>query len=177
MTTDEFAPAAVEWLATTRHPETNRLFTEMVFQPMLELLSYLRANGFKTFIVSGGGVEFMRTFAEITYGVPPEQVIGSTGKLVWPGIGGNLEWSARSVPKRLSSRTQCTASIRRSWPRRLYPGRFHLNRVLWRESWRNRADGQRGRLSGFRLYLPARTLTEPPRRATMHENQAKLPDG
>ena len=63
MTTDEFAPAAVEWLATTRHPETNRLFAAMIFRPILELLSYLRANGFKTFIVSGGGVEFMRTFA------------------------------------------------------------------------------------------------------------------
>ena len=71
----------VEWLAATRHPETNRLFTEMVFQPMLELLDYLRANSFKTFIVSDGGVEFMRAFAEITYGVPPEQVIGSSGKL------------------------------------------------------------------------------------------------
>jgi phosphoglycolate phosphatase-like HAD superfamily hydrolase len=81
MTTDEFAPVVVEWLAATRHPQTNRLFTEMVFQPMLEVLGYLRANGFKTFIVSGGGVEFMRTFAEITYGVPPEQVIGSSGKL------------------------------------------------------------------------------------------------
>jgi hypothetical protein len=81
MTTDEFGPAVVEWLAATRHPQTNRLFTEMVFQPMLELLGYLRVNGFKTFIVSGGGVEFMRAFAEITYGVPPEQVIGSSGKL------------------------------------------------------------------------------------------------
>jgi phosphoglycolate phosphatase-like HAD superfamily hydrolase len=81
MTTDEFGPPVIEWLAATRHPQTNKLFTEMVFQPMLELLGYLRANGFKTFIVSGGGVEFMRTFAEITYGVPPEQVIGSSGKL------------------------------------------------------------------------------------------------
>jgi hypothetical protein len=71
----------VKWLEATRHPQTNKLFTEMVFQPMLELLDYLRANGFKTFIVSGGGVEFLRTFAEITYGVPPEQVIGSSGKL------------------------------------------------------------------------------------------------
>jgi phosphoglycolate phosphatase-like HAD superfamily hydrolase len=81
MTTEEFESMAREWLATKRHPKTNRLFTEMVFQPMLELLAYLRANGFKTFIVSGGGIEFMRTFAEITYGVPPEQVIGSSGKL------------------------------------------------------------------------------------------------
>ena len=81
MTIDEFEVLAREWLAATRHPKTNKLFTEMVFQPMVELLAYLRGNGFKTFIVSGGGVEFMRTFAEVTYGVPPEQVIGSSGKL------------------------------------------------------------------------------------------------
>jgi len=81
MTTEEFDIVAREWLATKRHPKTNRLFTEMVFQPMLELLAYLRTNGFKTFIVSGGGIEFMRAFAEIAYGVPPEQVIGSSGKL------------------------------------------------------------------------------------------------
>jgi phosphoserine phosphatase len=81
MTTHDFETAARAWLATARHPRTNRLYSEMVFQPMLELLAYLRANGFKTFIVSGGGVEFMRAFAEVTYGVPPEQVIGSSGKL------------------------------------------------------------------------------------------------
>ncbi|MGA8474416.1 MAG: HAD family hydrolase [Candidatus Cybelea sp.] len=81
MTTEDFDGMAREWLATTRHPQTNWLFTEMVFQPMLELLAYLRASGFKTFIVSGGGIEFIRTFAEITYGVPPEQVIGSSGQL------------------------------------------------------------------------------------------------
>jgi phosphoserine phosphatase len=65
MTTDEFEVVAREWLGKTRHPKTNRLYTEMVFQPMNELLAYLRGNGFKTFIVSGGGIEFMRTFAEI----------------------------------------------------------------------------------------------------------------
>jgi hypothetical protein len=81
MTTDEFEAAVCEWVATAHHPKTGKLFTEMVFQPMLELLAYLRANGFKTFIVSGGGIEFMRAFAEVTYGVPPEQVIGSSGKL------------------------------------------------------------------------------------------------
>jgi phosphoserine phosphatase len=81
MTTDDFEAAVRKWVATTRHPTTDRLFTEMVFQPMLELLAYLRANGFKTFIVSGGGIEFMRAFAEVTYGVPPEQVVGSSGKL------------------------------------------------------------------------------------------------
>ena len=89
MTTDEFEAQARKWLATKRHPRTNKLFTEMVFHPMLELLAYLRANGFKTFIVSGGGVEFMRAFAEITYGVPPEQVIGSSGKLKYEIRDGN----------------------------------------------------------------------------------------
>ena len=81
MTTEEFEAEVRAWLTTARHPATNRPYTEMVFQPMLELLTCLRASGFKTFIVSGGGVEFMRTFAERTYGVPPEQVVGSSGKL------------------------------------------------------------------------------------------------
>src|SRR5438874_5909634 len=81
MTTEEFDRIVKEWLATAKHPKTGRLYTEMVYQPMLELLAYLRANGFKTFIVSGGGVEFMRTFADKVYGIPPEQVVGSTGKL------------------------------------------------------------------------------------------------
>ena len=79
MTIDEFEVLAREWLATTRHPKTNKLFTEMVSQPMVELLAYLRANGFKTFIVSGGGIEFMRPWTEKAYGVPPEQVVGSSG--------------------------------------------------------------------------------------------------
>src|SRR5271169_3659377 len=78
MTTGEFEVLARDWLAAARHPKTNKLFTEMVFQPMLELLAYLRANIFKTFIVSGGGIEFMRVFAEKVYGIPPEQVIGSS---------------------------------------------------------------------------------------------------
>jgi phosphoglycolate phosphatase-like HAD superfamily hydrolase len=81
MTTDEFAGTVKDWLATAKHPKTKRPYDQMVYQPMLELLAYLRANGFKTFIVSGGGVEFMRTFAEKTYGIPPEQVVGSQGKL------------------------------------------------------------------------------------------------
>ena len=81
MTTEEFDRIVKEWLATAKHPKTERLYTEMVYQPMLELLAYLRANGFKTFIVSGGGVEFMRAFADKVYGIPPEQVIGSTGRL------------------------------------------------------------------------------------------------
>jgi phosphoglycolate phosphatase-like HAD superfamily hydrolase len=81
MTTDEFEQTVRDWIATAKHPKTGRLYTEMVYQPMLELLSYLRANGFKTFIVSGGGVDFMRVFSERVYGIPPEQVVGSTGKV------------------------------------------------------------------------------------------------
>jgi len=80
MTSEAFAQIAGDWIATAKHPETGKLFTEMVYQPMLELLAYLRANGFTTFIVSGGGVEFMRPWAEHVYGVPPEQVIGSSIK-------------------------------------------------------------------------------------------------
>ena len=81
MTTEQFDLIVNKWLTTAKHPKTGRLYTEMVYQPMIELLAYLRANGFKTFIVSGGGVDFMRGFAERVYGIPPEQVIGSTGKL------------------------------------------------------------------------------------------------
>jgi phosphoserine phosphatase len=81
MTTEEFQKVVKDWLATAKHPKTGRPYTQMVYQPMIELLAYLRANGFKTFAVSGGGVEFMRAFAEQTYGIPPEQVIGSTGQL------------------------------------------------------------------------------------------------
>ena len=81
MTPEEFERIVQTWIATAKHPKTGRLYTEMVYQPMLELLAYLRANGFKTFIASGGGSDFMRAFAERVYGIPPEQVIGSTGKL------------------------------------------------------------------------------------------------
>ncbi len=80
MTTDEFTAIVRDWLATARHPTTQKPFSEMVYQPMLELLNYLRANDFKTFIVSGGGVEFMRPWAEQIYGIPPDQVIGSSIK-------------------------------------------------------------------------------------------------
>ena len=80
MTTEAFDAAVRDWLETAKHPTTGRPYTEMVYQPMLELLAYLRANGFKTYIVSGGGVEFLRAFAEKVYGIPPEQVVGSTGK-------------------------------------------------------------------------------------------------
>ena len=80
MTTVEFGRIVEDWIATARHPKTGRRFTEMTYQPMLELLAYLRANGFKNFIVSGGGIEFLRQWAERVYGVPPEQVIGSSIK-------------------------------------------------------------------------------------------------
>ena len=80
MTTDEFRQIVSDWITTARHPKTGRLYTEMIYQPMLELLDYLRTNGFKTYIVSGGGVEFMRPWAERVYGIPPEQVIGSSIK-------------------------------------------------------------------------------------------------
>jgi hypothetical protein len=78
MTTYEFRQTVSDWLATARHPRFKRAYTELTYVPMQELLAYLRANGFKTFIVSGGGVEFMRVFSERVYGVPPEQVIGSS---------------------------------------------------------------------------------------------------
>jgi phosphoserine phosphatase len=80
MTTEEFEKIVNDWITTAKHPKTGRLYTEMVFQPMLEVLAYLRANDFKTFIVSGGGIEFMRPWAERIYGVPPEHVIGSSIK-------------------------------------------------------------------------------------------------
>lgn len=78
MTADEFAATVREWIEAARHPMTGVAYTEMVYQPMLELLDYLRAHGFATYIVSGGGIEFMRVFAEEVYGVPPQQVIGSS---------------------------------------------------------------------------------------------------
>ena len=83
MTTDEFAATVSDWITTAKHPGTGRLLTDMVYQPMLELLAYLRANDFKTYIVSGGGIEFMRPWAERVYGIPPEQVIGSSGGLAY----------------------------------------------------------------------------------------------
>jgi haloacid dehalogenase-like hydrolase len=80
MTTEEFAKIVTDWLATARDPRFKRPYTELVYQPMLELLAYLRANGFKTFVVSGGGIEFMRPWTERVYGIPPEQVVGSSIK-------------------------------------------------------------------------------------------------
>jgi phosphoserine phosphatase len=88
MTTEEFEKIVADWISTAKHPGTGRLYTEMAYQPMLELLAYLRANGFKTFIVSGGGIEFMRPWAERVYGIPPERVIGSSIKTKFEARGG-----------------------------------------------------------------------------------------
>ncbi len=78
MTAQEFSDSVAKWLETARHPATGKAYHQMVYQPMLELLAYLRQNEFKTFIVSGGGIDFLRVFAEQTYGIPPEQVVGSS---------------------------------------------------------------------------------------------------
>jgi phosphoglycolate phosphatase-like HAD superfamily hydrolase len=88
MTTTEFEALARAWIAAAKHPRFGRRFTECVYQPQLELLAYLRANGFQPFIVSGGGVDFMRTFAEATYGIPPGQVIGSSGQVRYAVVDG-----------------------------------------------------------------------------------------
>lgn len=80
MTSEDFEQVVSDWIATARHPQTQRAYTDMVYQPMLEVLNYLRANDFKPFIVSGGGIEFIRAWAEKVYGIPPENVIGSSGK-------------------------------------------------------------------------------------------------
>ena len=98
MTTDEFTKIVVDWIATARHPRFNRPYTELVYQPMLELLAYLRANGFKTFIVSGGGIEFMRPWAEKVYGIPPEQVVGSSGVVKFE-IGADGKPELLKLPK------------------------------------------------------------------------------
>lgn len=81
LTSDMYSAMVTEWLTTARHPRFDRPYTDLVYQPMLELLAYLRDNGFKTYIVSGGGAEFMRSWAEKVYGIPPEQVVGSTIKV------------------------------------------------------------------------------------------------
>ncbi|WP_340119813.1 HAD family hydrolase [Pelagibius sp. 7325] len=88
MTVPAFTAEVADWLATAKHPTTGRLYTEMVFQPMLELLDYLRAKDFDVYIVSGGGVDFMRAFAEDTYGIPPENVIGSLGNARFEMVDG-----------------------------------------------------------------------------------------
>lgn len=88
MTTDEFKQKVKDWLATATHPKTGKHYNEMIYQPMVELLHYLRNNGYKTFIVSGGGVDFMRAWAEDAYGTSPDQVIGSSGKVKYEVVDG-----------------------------------------------------------------------------------------
>lgn len=88
ISTEEFNLSVSEWLNTARHPKTGLAYNEMIYQPMLELLAYLRANQFKTFIVTGGGIDFVRVFAEETYGIPPEQVVGSSIKTGYEVKGG-----------------------------------------------------------------------------------------
>ena len=88
ISTESFRAVVKDWLATSKHPTTDRHYTEMVYQPMLELLNYLRANDFKTYIVSGGGIEFMRVFSEVVYGIPPEQVIGSSVRTEYEQVDG-----------------------------------------------------------------------------------------
>ncbi len=88
MTTAEFEQIVKDWVATAKHPVTKKPYTDMVYQPMLELLDYLRANGFKTYIVSGGGIEFMRPWTEKVYGIPPEQVVGSSIKTKFQLVNG-----------------------------------------------------------------------------------------
>jgi len=88
MTTTQFDESARAWLATARHPRFNQLYTECVYRPQLELLEYLRANGFQTFIVSGGGIDFLRNFGEETYGIPPAQVVGSSGQVTFSLVDG-----------------------------------------------------------------------------------------
>jgi phosphoglycolate phosphatase-like HAD superfamily hydrolase len=87
MSVDDFTSIVRAWLASARHPRFDRPYTDLVYQPMLELLAYLRENGFKTFIVSGGGIDFMRPWAPAAYGIPPEQIIGSAGKTKWQLVG------------------------------------------------------------------------------------------
>jgi hypothetical protein len=83
LTTEEYAQCVSDWLATARHPRFQRRYIECVYQPMLEVLAWLRANGFKTYIVSGGGADFMRVWSERVYGIPPGQVVGSTTRVVY----------------------------------------------------------------------------------------------
>ena len=110
MTTDQFNDTVKQWLETAKHPRFKVLYTDLVYQPMLELLAYLRANGFKTFIVSGGGVEFMRNFAEKSYGVPPQQVIGSSGVVEYQ------MWDAEPGPREECPRSCSSTTGRASRP-------------------------------------------------------------
>ena len=88
LSTEEFSAAVTQWINTAKHPTTGKLYSEMVYQPMLEILQYLRANDYKTFIVSGGGIDFMRPWAERVYGIPPQQIVGSSIKTRYEVVDG-----------------------------------------------------------------------------------------
>lgn len=91
MTEDQFSKAVGDWLATAKHPDTGRAYNQMIYQPMVELLDYLRANGYKTFIVSGGGIDFLRVWAEEAYGIPPYQIVGSSIKAKFEEVDGKFQ--------------------------------------------------------------------------------------
>ena len=123
MTTEEFAKIVSDWLATARDRRFKRPYTELVYQPMLELLAYLRANGFKTFIVSGGGIEFMRPWTERVYGVPPQQVVGSSiktrfemrdGRPICSGCRRSISSTTRRASRSASTNISAAARSRRS---------------------------------------------------------------
>ncbi len=100
MTVEEFKADVSKWLATAKHPRWHRPYTELIYQPMLELLRYLRANGYKTYIVTGGGQDFVRVYAERVYGIPPEEIVGSAGDTKF-GYGKNGEPVLLKEPKLL----------------------------------------------------------------------------
>ena len=118
MSAAEFEKIASDWIKTARHPKFGRPYTDLVYQPMLELLTYLRANGFKTFIVSGGGIEFMRPWTERIYGIPPEQIVGSS---ISSANSDTNRYLARIEPAPfppITSTSLCPAALRGSSPQR-----------------------------------------------------------
>ena len=129
MTTEEFEQIVKDWIATAKHPQTGKLFTDMIYQPMLEVLAYLRANGFKNFIVSGGGIEFMRPWTEQVYGIPPEQVVGSSVKTKFEMRDGKpvLVRSAGTELQRRQGR-----QARRHQPAHRPPAHRRVRQLRWR---------------------------------------------
>ena len=130
-TTEEFERIVKDWIATARHPKTGKHFTEMVYQPMLEVLAYLRANGFKTFIVSGGGIEFMRPWAEKTYGIPPEQVVGSSVKTRFELRDGQ---AGARAPAGIELQRRQGRQARRHQPAHRPPAHHGLRQFGWRSA-------------------------------------------
>ena len=140
MTTEEFQKIVTDWFATARHPRWKRPYTELSYQPMIELLAYLRANGFKTYIVSGGGVEFMRPWTERVYGVPPEQVVGSSIKTKFQmrdGQAGAFSFGGGEFHRRRSRQAGRHQRVRRPPPDR------GVRQLRWRSA--NAAMDHNGR--------------------------------